>query len=282
MYILFFYTISVCVVWKEQALNKASIGYFSILILISKTWAWKVIFNNRSFVLFFIVLCRQVLLHCSSPPSRDTMTSWSSSLNLVHPLNSRQRYAARQSDVTVFRGLGVMGNAAMLSCQSMIHHAEIRRQKWCTPYKAQARSWGTLRSLDTLYAVYRNFLFLCCRFSYVFLWQDGGTALTVASQYGHSKVVDTLLKNGANVHDQLNVSHFCIFSVSLLTVSPPSWPCVKPSCLMVNCTRCPSSWNLDSQVSADCWVRHDWHLAGLLSLGQGKTTWQHKHPFIKQ
>lgn len=43
--------------------------------------------------------------------------------------------------------------------------------------------------------------FLC-----VFSWQDGGTAVTVASQYGHSKVVDTLLKNGANVHDQLNVS----------------------------------------------------------------------------
>lgn len=42
--------------------------------------------------------------------------------------------------------------------------------------------------------------------SCVFLCQDGGTALTVASQYGHSKVVDTLLKNGANVHDQLNVS----------------------------------------------------------------------------
>lgn len=35
--------------------------------------------------------------------------------------------------------------------------------------------------------------------------QDGGTALTVASQYGHAKTVDTLLRNGANVHDQLNV-----------------------------------------------------------------------------
>uniref|UniRef100_A0A668ACQ5 Ankyrin repeat domain 29 n=1 Tax=Myripristis murdjan TaxID=586833 RepID=A0A668ACQ5_9TELE len=34
--------------------------------------------------------------------------------------------------------------------------------------------------------------------------QDGGTALTVACQYGHSKVVDILLKNGASVHDQLN------------------------------------------------------------------------------
>lgn len=35
--------------------------------------------------------------------------------------------------------------------------------------------------------------------------QDGGTALTVASQYGHTKTVDILLRNGANVHDQLNV-----------------------------------------------------------------------------
>ena len=38
--------------------------------------------------------------------------------------------------------------------------------------------------------------------------QGGGTALTVASQYGHSKVVDTLLKNGANVNDQLLVRDF--------------------------------------------------------------------------
>ncbi|XP_029988973.1 ankyrin repeat domain-containing protein 29 isoform X2 [Sphaeramia orbicularis] len=37
-----------------------------------------------------------------------------------------------------------------------------------------------------------------------FQTKDGGTALTVASQYGRSKVVDILLKNGANVHDQLN------------------------------------------------------------------------------
>lgn len=36
--------------------------------------------------------------------------------------------------------------------------------------------------------------------------QDGGTALSAACQSGHTKVVDTLLKNGANVHDQLNVS----------------------------------------------------------------------------
>lgn len=66
--------------------------------------------------------------------------------------------------------------------------------------------------------LYRNFLFLCYCFSYVFLWQDGGTALTVASQYGHAKVVDTLLKNGANVHDQLNVSS--LFSLSVLPHGP--------------------------------------------------------------
>ncbi|MBW01197.1 Ankyrin repeat domain-containing protein 29, partial [Eschrichtius robustus] len=32
---------------------------------------------------------------------------------------------------------------------------------------------------------------------------DGGTALLAASQYGHMKVVETLLKHGANIHDQL-------------------------------------------------------------------------------
>ncbi|XP_025050334.1 ankyrin repeat domain-containing protein 29 isoform X1 [Alligator sinensis] len=33
--------------------------------------------------------------------------------------------------------------------------------------------------------------------------QDGGTALLAACQYGHAKVADTLLKHGANIHDQL-------------------------------------------------------------------------------
>lgn len=69
----------------------------------------------------------------------------------------------------------------------------------------------------------------------VCLWQDGGTALTAASQHGHSKVVDTLLKNGANVHDQLNVRRS---SMSLR----PAWEIrVK--------------LNLVCRVSADCWVR---------------------------
>lgn len=114
------------------------------------------------------------------------------------------------------------------------------------------------------------FLLLLC----VFPRQDGGTALTVASQYGHSKVVDTLLKNGANVHDQLNVSTF--FSLTPLA----SFRSVRK--VMVSCTQCPSKWNPVSQVSADCWVRHDWHLAGLLSvLCLGKTALLRKHTFIK-
>ena len=45
--------------------------------------------------------------------------------------------------------------------------------------------------------------------------QDGGTALSAASQYGHSKVVETLLKNGANIHDQLNVSISCMLLQAL-------------------------------------------------------------------
>lgn len=40
-----------------------------------------------------------------------------------------------------------------------------------------------------------------------FCSQDGGTALLAACQYGHAKVVETLLKHGANIHDQLYVSY---------------------------------------------------------------------------
>lgn len=66
---------------------------------------------------------------------------------------------------------------------------------------------NTLKTLDTFSMQFtETFSFSAVVFLVVFLWQDGGTALTVASQYGHCKVVDTLLKNGANVHDQLKVS----------------------------------------------------------------------------
>uniref|UniRef100_A0A8V0XNQ1 Ankyrin repeat domain 29 n=1 Tax=Gallus gallus TaxID=9031 RepID=A0A8V0XNQ1_CHICK len=41
--------------------------------------------------------------------------------------------------------------------------------------------------------------------------QDGGTALLAACQYGHTKVVETLLKHGANVHDQLYDGASAIF-----------------------------------------------------------------------
>ncbi|MEQ2231367.1 hypothetical protein ILYODFUR_038771 [Ilyodon furcidens] len=50
-----------------------------------------------------------------------------------------------------------------------------------------------------------QFEIISLMFCSTFHKQDGGTALTVASQYGHSMVVDILLKNGANVHERLNV-----------------------------------------------------------------------------
>lgn len=65
----------------------------------------------------------------------------------------------------------------------------------------------------------------------VFMWQDGGTALTVASQYGHSKVVDILLKNGANVHDQLNVRLFAFTSAASRSQYAVTVLSVKSICL---------------------------------------------------
>uniref|UniRef100_A0A8C9FN76 ANR29 protein n=1 Tax=Pavo cristatus TaxID=9049 RepID=A0A8C9FN76_PAVCR len=44
-----------------------------------------------------------------------------------------------------------------------------------------------------------------------FCSQDGGTALLAACQYGHVKVVETLLKHGANIHDQLYDGASAIF-----------------------------------------------------------------------
>lgn len=74
------------------------------------------------------------------------------------------------------------------------------------------KAWGFGRECDHLHAAIhaatkrkwkrpRAVYHICC----LLPLQDGGTALTVASQYGHTKTVDTLLRNGANVHDQLNV-----------------------------------------------------------------------------
>jgi len=48
--------------------------------------------------------------------------------------------------------------------------------------------------------------------------QDGGTALLAACQYGHAKVVETLLKHGANIHDQLYVSYLTQIILTTLVV----------------------------------------------------------------
>lgn len=94
--------------------------------------------------------------------------------------------------------------------------AVIRTHKCCTKYAA---AQATLELFSPQY-VTQLFLSLPACFPLVCLCvQDGGTALTVASQYGHTKVVDTLLKNGANVHDQLNVSPFCCHIFGLFYTS---------------------------------------------------------------
>ncbi|TNN29788.1 Ankyrin repeat domain-containing protein 29 [Liparis tanakae] len=65
---------------------------------------------------------------------------------------------------------------------------------------ASCRSGDVSSFLVPLSADFTVLLFL----SRFLALQGGGTALTVASQHGRSKVVETLLRNGANVHDQLN------------------------------------------------------------------------------
>lgn len=108
----------------------------------------------------------------------------------LHWIPDKGMHRCTLTHVTVFVTLGVMEAAAMLSSQTV---------------EPSVSLWDVLSLLRVFLTAG---LFFSCPLVCVFSWQDGGTALTVASQYGHSKVVDTLLKNGANVHDQLNVSPF--------------------------------------------------------------------------
>lgn len=52
----------------------------------------------------------------------------------------------------------------------------------------------------------------------ILFFQDGGTALLAACQNGHMTVVETLLKHGANIHDQLYVS---FLKVDICDLDPP-------------------------------------------------------------
>ena len=49
-------------------------------------------------------------------------------------------------------------------------------------------------------------LFLLIEITLTMNWQDGGTALMLAAQNGHSNVVETLLQHGASVDMQSVVS----------------------------------------------------------------------------
>ncbi len=97
-------------------------------------------------------------------------------------------------------------------CSSDRFHLSLLRFTAGSQWNRQAPVW--------IWSIHRvpdkGVLWFSCKWDWGMLWlwinglvcdlQDGGTALSAASQYGHSRVVETLLKNGANVHDQLNVS----------------------------------------------------------------------------
>ncbi|XP_033613197.1 ankyrin repeat domain-containing protein 29 isoform X5 [Fukomys damarensis] len=101
-----------------------------------------------------------------------------------------------------------VGKITDLSCR-VVCDGETNREGWRTAI------WSTLTHKETplanaaFWAARRGNLALLklllnsgrvdvdCRDS------DGGTALLAASQYGHRQVVETLLKHGANIHDQL-------------------------------------------------------------------------------
>lgn len=80
---------------KMKAKPRPLIEYLSLNYM----QTWRFVFRIKRAATFFIVRSRQVPPPCSSPPSRVIMTLWSSSLNSVPPLNSRQRYAAEHNDV---------------------------------------------------------------------------------------------------------------------------------------------------------------------------------------
>ena len=48
--------------------------------------------------------------------------------------------------------------------------------------------------------------------------QDGASPLFIASQEGHSEVVDVLVKNGANVNQPLNVGRRLTYGTLILYV----------------------------------------------------------------
>ena len=58
----------------------------------------------------------------------------------------------------------------------------------------------------TAYSLQNMHLFPLIEITLTMNWQDGGTALMLAAQDGHSNVVETLLQHGASVDMKKTVS----------------------------------------------------------------------------
>ena len=58
----------------------------------------------------------------------------------------------------------------------------------------------------TVYSLQNMHLFPLIEITLTMNWQDGGTALMLAAQDGHSNVVETLLQHGASVDMKATVS----------------------------------------------------------------------------
>ena len=58
----------------------------------------------------------------------------------------------------------------------------------------------------TVYSLQNMHLFPLIEITLTVNWQDGGTALMLAAQDGHSNVVETLLQHGASVDMKATVS----------------------------------------------------------------------------
>ena len=70
-------------------------------------------------------------------------------------------------------------------------------------------------SYVTVYSLQNMHLFPLIEITLTMNWQDGGTALMVAAENGHSNVVETLLQHGASVDMQKDVSTGDISSLCL-------------------------------------------------------------------
>lgn len=200
------------------------------------------------------------------------MTSWNSSLNSEPPPNSGRRYAAGYGDAWWHSGCDWYRCDAIISDkESGVLRAVIRDEICSSGYFRVVLSAVCNTTLPlTLPAC-----FLLCVF------------VSGRRHRPHCRLsVRTHEGRGHPVEEWSQCSRPAERELPLLL--PHLWPLLYQPCPLavtqhvgnrrVSRTQCTSSWNPAAQVSADCWVRHDWHLAGLESvLRPGKTTCLHRH-----